>query len=88
MATSDRGGAMATTEKIIEYVSACIERLQEDVTGYSENFRDRALSNRTGYIHGLITMAEMNEQVSIEDCDKLRASLRDASEAVMNTLDF
>lgn len=79
---------MATTEKIIEYVEVCIDRLQEEVTIYSKGFRDRALSNRTGYIHGLITMAEMNEQVSIEDCDKLRASLRDASEAVMNTLDF
>ncbi|AEK21660.1 hypothetical protein GY15_16715 [Delftia sp. 670] len=79
---------MATTEKIIEYVEGCIYRLQEDVMAYSKGFRDRALSNRTGYIHGLITMAEMNEQVSIEDCDKLRANLRDASEAVMNTLDF
>ncbi|QBJ04695.1 hypothetical protein JHP_0064 [Pseudomonas phage JHP] len=79
---------MATTEKIIEYVEVCIDRLQEEVMIYSKGFRDRALSNRTGYIHGLITMAEMNEQVSIGDCDKLRAKLRDASEAVMSTLDF
>lgn len=73
---------MATTEKIIEYVEVCIYRLQEDVMAYSKGFRDRALSSRTGYIHGLITMAEMNEQVSIEDCDKLREKLRETSQSV------
>ncbi|QAX98190.1 hypothetical protein [Pseudomonas phage vB_PaeM_PS3] len=73
---------MATTDKIIEYVECCIDRLKEEVMIYSASFRDRALSNRTGYIHGLITMAEMNEQVSIEDCDKLRVKLRETSQSV------